>query len=347
MRNATLAVLLLAFVTVAVPVAEAGTVDRIENARSIEVLDKLRAKAEPRIRKGDEDYRLLSALARAYARFGRADTGVALLERHEAKFKPGQVYALRTLRIDLLADAGRMDEAIRVATTQLGEASSKKDVFHCHQRLGRLYERKEDWQQGLEHYSADLPPFHCATCEDALTTLRNLGIIRCRFQLGQVEQALDALFTMMVAVDEKGRAPTHTGRLFCEYSARSERLAEAKTRIAKLGEKSREELGILAAIAEAFAQEDPAALVDLVDAPRDNRLRSEWTAMLLFELGDPAIELMEKRVAAGSVPAYELCRYSDSDRLLAALEKRLEAEEDAYARSRLTWALERLRGTTR
>lgn len=341
--SAGIGIVAVVLLLVVVSAAEAGTIDRVERAKTLDTVEKLRARYEPRIRTGDDDYRLLRALADAYARFGREDTAVGLLERHEARFTPGQIYTLRQLRVDLLAAAGRLDDAIEVATAQLAEVESAKDVYHCHRRLGELYEQTGDWAQALEHHSAELPPLYCARCKDGLTRTRTLSILRCRFHLGQARPALDGLFAMMTARDAEGRTPTHTGRLFCEYAARSGRLDLAEDRIAKLGAESRAELGRLFTIATAFAEKAPAALVAAVEAPDDTRLRSEWTARLLFELGDAAIEHVETRVAAGSVAAYELARYSGSPRLLAALEARLEAEADPYARSRITWAVEHLR----
>jgi tetratricopeptide (TPR) repeat protein len=333
-RVALLAVLL----SVPVLAGEKELLEALHRARTAEERRAAVEAIDANIGEGLESFLLLSKAARRLAAVRALDDALALLDRHRLHIGEKYLSEIDGIRADLLAKAGRLDEAVEAAKLAL---SGIPDIANSgdwgpRERLARLYEKKGDWAAAAEQWRAAVERSGCGTCAMGREARRAVAILRCRYWQGEEEAALEGLWKALTSPDGGCR---EGWRDYLELSARAGRLEVARRRLEDLPERTREWLARPLAIATGFAENKPAILVKGLDG-RTRPDEWEFGLRLITEMGTPAIDEIGKMILAGDDNAIRVARRMRAKAVLPALRSRLSVEKDRRRKSELRAAIQ-------
>jgi hypothetical protein len=318
----------------------------IRQARSYTDLEPLVRALETDLPEGAEGFEALKVAARALTAFDRVDEARALLLRQRARVGEDHESAIHGLVADLLEGAGRLDDAIAAARQAVKSVKADRrpgsgDGYTQRVRLARLLQKKGDWSGALTQWRAAVPSSTCGTCAGAMDCERQAGILRCRFWLGEREEALTGLAKLVGDRDAHlGSGGAHWG-LYLELSARAGQLDRARRRLARLSDREKKRHSRVLAIVTGFAEKNPKTIVDAMEGRPETR-ENELAVRLFGELGAPAVKSLEKPIVSGDANSIRFAGIAGLSSLLPALKSRLAIEADRKRKSLLEWAIRQL-----
>jgi len=252
--------------------------------------------------------RILTLISRAWSRLGRRDLEMKLLERLVAEHQDDAL-TWSALAVSYVWN-GRDDRVRPAIDRAMALAPSLEERFRTQGRvllewpsykpIGAAYESRALFARAIEYYESESAAWEasrktpqpqrllvCGMVRDPLEDLR-LSVARCRFGLGQTDQALNE------AWDVLGKSifgSEQAARVSVDLGLRAGRLPEARRRAGKDSVLER-----YVAVAERFESKDPAGILNAVHVGK-----GPWgyAAELLGRLGTPSVDVLGPLILEG------------------------------------------------
>jgi tetratricopeptide (TPR) repeat protein len=298
--------------------------------------------------------RILSLMSRAWSRLGRHDEEMKLLERLVAEHKDDA----RTWAALAVAYAwNEKDDRVRPAIDRaMALKPALAELFLTHgwvplewpsyKPIGAAYESRALFATAIEYYQSEIAAWEdyrktpqaqkivaCGNVRDPVEDLR-LSISRCRFGLGQTDQALKESWDVLVK-SMFGREQAVA--VFVDLSLRAGKLSEVRP----LAEKH-SDLQSYFAVAERFEAKDPAGILNAVIVEGGQHC---YAGQLLGRLGAPSVEALGPLILKGDDRAITVAGFTGLRGLIKPLADRRYsvAERNEDRRRALDAALQQIR----
>ncbi|GAB4372681.1 MAG: hypothetical protein Kow0062_09180 [Acidobacteriota bacterium] len=294
-----------------------------------------------------EDGELVARVADTAVHVGTLDIAASLYDRLVAEWPEthavqgwygrGTVHETRDER-DAAIDAYQRVVALAAAREAAGDRSVTSLRLQAYARLGPLYEDAGRWAEALESWRAYRPTSWCGNCADALARRRRRAIARAWFHLGQVDRALDELWS--AALETNNLHPWNDLRAvfdFIDLAVRVERLAEVHDLLRRLQPRARELAVPDARAAEAWLRRDPEGILAALagspyrpDADGAVPIPVVHAARWLADLGGEGRRVARRHLERGDLVAAWIVSTARIDALrgeVEALRRRLAGED--------------------
>ncbi len=359
MARSTLLLLALA----AAAWADPDLLSRIEKAGDLKTLHALRAEVEAAAKArpdAPETAALLRKLARAYEWHSEGHEDEDLLLKAAAipgtELDAGECFTLgrkhlrdrhyeearqwlaRALARPEIRRSGEEDEAD-------GEEGMGMLLSGVREAMGETLEGLDRWEEALGYHESWRPQTFCGNCAASENARRLAAVARCKYRVGLVSEALDALWERSRAPSELLGADPEAFAHYAEFSVRQRHIEKLRERYDALPEELRKSYAPILAIAEAFEAKDAATIVRTVcNSPDDfcDYGVLECCGRMLDDCGPDAAPALAEAVKGGGYEAVELAGHTRMKELLPALRARLEDRPDPGVAEWLRWAVARL-----
>jgi hypothetical protein len=272
----------------------------------------------------------------AFVRRALRDPAGALALADELETGWGETFArsVRLIRARVAIDQGRSGDAIaQLAPIGDPNAGGSASAFFT---LTKLYEREGRWEEALSLYQSWCPTSNCGNGQEEFWRQWSVHKLRCRFHLGEAEDALRLSFKLAIAKRRLGGEGSREGAdLWAELVAQAGRIEEARAQL----------VGVTAELQEMLAPRLELASLSVA---------RNVTGILAVLARDPscmdlAVRLVTAIPAAGAglavaiergeLVAAELAGRCHFEKCAASLERRLSVESDAARRITIESAL--------
>jgi hypothetical protein len=279
-----------------------------------------------RLKAFDEAERILRRLTEGWpSHAGFGWLGLANVYREQGK---GKEQALREALQKALAASPR-DTHLSIM-----DADNTRNI--ASRWLGSLLEADGAWKEARAVYEDWKPTSWCGNEVEAFTDERAAAIARCRFHLGEQDQAVAELWRLVTRKDTliTGSPRTAYALIYLEHAALAGKLDEARKKIGALDEEDHRQVYLVPLrLYEAHARKDAAALFQAAEAIEDRWTKTGMdcfgfygipdefptAARLLSGLGAPTVELLTREIGRANRRAIVLAALSRREELLAPL----------------------------
>lgn len=277
--------------------------------------------------------RLLLELARVWRVVGEHLRALELADRVAREWGEPLRKSVALVRAEVAADMGWSGDAVTLYLEAGG--TSGEESPPAYHGLAMLYERAGLWRDLLAHLERWRPRSTCGNGQEEIEIEWTARMTRCRFELGDVDEALRASFALATGDYLDGAGSPVGADLYVELAARAGRLEDAAKQLAHLGASKRALLAPRVALAAHVARDDATALVACV--ARDPSL-TDLGATLLRRMPS-AGGALASAVGNGNAHVIRLASKCHGDELVPVLERRLLSESDADVRRAIQLAL--------
>lgn len=215
--------------------------------------------------------------------------------------------------------------------------------------MGNALEGLGRWEEALGYHESWRASGHCGNCNATENARRIAAVSSCRYRVGLVDEALEALWKQCSA-ESKLLGAEHdpvSFALYAEFSVREGRVDKLREQYATLPEENRQAYARVLEVAEAFAADDAAAIVRTVcNNPDDPAFCCygviEVCGRMLDECGPGAVTALAEALKGGGWEPIELAGHTHLKELLPLLRERVAGKPDKQSERWLAFAIPRL-----